>query len=354
MHGTSTGFVRNRHVQLLKTFIYVLPGAYVGFDGSRATALSFSLSGLRLLNSLDQKLSIEEKQQIIDWIYMLQITSRNEVPPESFGFRGSIQSYFDPQTKEERISEYESAHIAQTFSALCCLLILGDDLQRVDRIAVLSAVRACQLSDGSFSAFSNRAENDMRFVFCAICICYILHDFTFINIENVCEYIRNCLNYDGGFGNCPKMESHGGSTYCAVASLSLMGHLWDESVISMKQVERLKFWALNKQEDGFHGRMNKPDDTCYAFWIGATLSILNARHLVDYKRLREFLLSTQNTKNGGFSKHSETRHPDILHTYFGIAALSVFNEPNFAPIFPALNLPMSAYEHLQRLHRSQN
>ncbi|KAI6233171.1 Geranylgeranyl transferase type-1 subunit beta isoform X2 [Aphelenchoides fujianensis] len=347
------GFVRQRHVQLLHRCIYVLPGAYATFDGSRPTVLMFALSGLRLLDAFDEKLDADAKKRLIDWIYTLQITSHNEVPPESYGFRGSIQSVRDAATGEERISEYESAHIAQTFSALCCLLMLGDDLQRVDRIAVLSAVKACQMRDGSFSAFSNRAENDMRFVFCAVAICYILHDFSFINADAACEYIRNCLNYDGGFGNCPRMESHGGSTYCAVASLSLLGRLWDESVITRPQIERLKRWALNKQDEGFHGRMNKPDDTCYAFWIGGTLSILNARHLVDYRRLRAFLLSTQNPQNGGFSKYADT-HSDILHTYFGIAALSVFNEPDFAPIYPALNLPMSAFEHLGRLHRAQS
>jgi geranylgeranyl transferase type-1 subunit beta len=74
--------------------------------------------------------------------------NRLEVPPESYGFRGSFLSQMDPETKVDVISEYESAHIAQTYSALCCLLILGDDLERVDREAILSAVGACQHEDG--------------------------------------------------------------------------------------------------------------------------------------------------------------------------------------------------------------
>jgi geranylgeranyl transferase type-1 subunit beta len=65
----------------------------------------------------------------------------------------------------------------------------------------------------------------------------------------------------------------GGSSYCAVASLALFSHLWDGSVLSRADLEKLKRWALMKQERGFHGRVNKPDDTCYAFWIGAILSV---------------------------------------------------------------------------------
>lgn len=53
----------------------------------------------------------------------------------------------------------------------------------------------------------------------------------------------------------------------------MTGHLWDQSVLSYKQIERLKKWILAKQDVGFHGRANKADDSCYAFWLGATLKV---------------------------------------------------------------------------------
>lgn len=81
--------------------------------------------------------------------------------------------------------------------------------------------------------------------------------------------------------------------------------------------------------------------------------MLNAQDLVDRERLRKFLFSTQDQRRGGFSKHADS-DPDILHTYFGIAALSIFNEPDLSPICPALNLPKIAVEHLSRLNRVQN
>ena len=43
---------------------------------------------------------------------------------------------------------YDCSHIAMTYTALACLLILGDDLSRVNKAAVLSGVKQLQLEDG--------------------------------------------------------------------------------------------------------------------------------------------------------------------------------------------------------------
>lgn len=52
----------------------------------------------------------------------------------------------------------------------------------------------------------------------------------------------------GGYGQNPGLESHGGSTYCALASLFLMGELKVEE--HMDTV----VWCLNRQDGGFQGR----------------------------------------------------------------------------------------------------
>jgi len=44
--------------------------------------------------------------------------------------------------------EYDCSHIAMTYTALASLLILGDDLSRVNRPAVIGALKALQLPDG--------------------------------------------------------------------------------------------------------------------------------------------------------------------------------------------------------------
>jgi geranylgeranyl transferase type-1 subunit beta len=67
------------------------------------------------------------------------------------------------------------------------------------------------------------------------------------------------------------MTIAGGSTFCAVASLVLMGRLHD--VLSPREIEGIRRWCLFRQQTGFQGRPNKPVDTCYSFWVGATLEV---------------------------------------------------------------------------------
>lgn len=85
------------------------------------------------------------------------------------------------------------------------------------------------------------------------------------------EFFCPLQSYDNAFAQGPGLESHGGHTFCAVASLSLMGTL--HSVLSEKQLDGLRRWCIMRQESGFHGRPNKPVDTCYSFWVGATLKV---------------------------------------------------------------------------------
>lgn len=76
-------------------------------------------------------------------------------------------------------------------------------------------------------------------------------------------------SYDFGIGQGPGEESHGGSTYCAISSLYMLNKL-DEGLLSK---EKTLFWLISRQESGFQGRANKPPDTCYSFWIGASLKV---------------------------------------------------------------------------------
>jgi len=70
------------------------------------------------------------------------------------------------------------------------LVILGDDLSRVDRKGVVNGLKALQLEDGSFRSTYEGGENDMRFVYTACVISYILNDWSGVNRDKVVEYIR--------------------------------------------------------------------------------------------------------------------------------------------------------------------
>ncbi|KAJ3346491.1 Geranylgeranyl transferase type-1 subunit beta [Entophlyctis luteolus] len=214
------------------------------------------------------------------------------------------------QTKEEYQS-YDTAHIAMTYTALAILVILGDDMSRVNRSAITHALKCSQTPAGSFIASADSPEADMRFVFAACAISYFLNDFSGIDVPRAVEYILASRGYDNAFGQGPGMESHGGSTYCAVASLALLGRL---NVLDLVQSD------------------------------GASLRILGAYVYVDAEANRRFLESTCSAI-GGFSKEPNM-DPDPMHAYMGLAGLSIAGEPGLEPLVPHLNVSKRALEHL--------
>lgn len=153
-------------------------------------------------------------------------------------------------------------------------------------------------------------------------------------------------SYDYAIGQCPETESHGGSTFCALAALSLMNRL---DALSTKQRNGIIKWLLFRQVNGFNGRPNKEDDTCYSFWVVASLKILNAYNFIDLDKNREYIMSTQHTITGGFSKQIDSS-PDPLHTYFGICGLSLMNEPHLKELMPSLAISLEAANRLQLIH----
>lgn len=60
-----------------------------------------------------------------------------------------------------------------------------------------------QLSDGSFLAYQGEAEHDLRFVFCACAIAYVLNIWDSISKPKVVTFIKSCMSYEGGFGLSP-------------------------------------------------------------------------------------------------------------------------------------------------------
>jgi len=312
------------------------------------TMAFFSVSGLDLLSALD----VIDRSEAIEWIYSLQVLPPGdgaETDNTKCGFRGSSTiNCTDSLAKMSPSVPYDCSHVAMTYTGLACLVILGDDLSRVNKPAVMAGLQALQLDNGSFCAMSGGSENDMRFVYCASAVCYILQDWSGMDRDRAVHYIINSISFDGGIGQGPALESHGGSTYCAVASLALMGRL---TSLSEKQLKGLWRWCLWRQHGGFQGRPNKPEDTCYSFWVGATLQILNSLHLVDTNENRSFVLTTQDEVTGGFSKWPDTS-PDLLHTYLGISGLSLIGEEGVLAVDASLNISQRAAAHLQGLHQS--
>lgn len=371
-------FERRRHIRYFTSSLGNLPKQYSSADTNRLSLIHFCVQSLDILgclpgDSADDRNEegvvccgiVEEdvyidRVEIIDWIYGL--TSEGGV-----GFKGS--NYLGGGST--RRNPYDHSHIAMTYVAICTLKALGDDLSRIDKVAILSSLKGLQNEDGSFVAISLTHSNatygdddvaeaeddcDLRFMYAAIAVWYILtsdddDDYdsknAYINVESATQYILSCRSYEGALGLTPGREGHGGSTFCGIASLYLMGVLDD--VMSREELrgwkEELIYWCVmrqcalfvnsnnnnngfvmeeKEQPAGIQGRPNKLEDTCYSYWIGGTLHLLSSSHLIDGWALREYVLTCQ-SPYGGFGKVVGAM-PDLLHSFYSMAWLTLSKE----------------------------
>jgi len=222
-----------------------------------------------------------------------------------------------------------------TYTALATLVTLGEDVTSLNTKEMIDNLRCCQQSDGSFSPIPMEGcETDVRYIYCAVAISSMLNDYSGINIDKAIEFIRKCLTYEGGFGLVPGAEAQGGATYCSLASLSLLNRL---DTLSTFDNNNIINWCLNRQAHGYQGRTNKEPDSCYSFWVGGSLAILNSFHLTDIDDVSPFVLDQcQAIKyGGGFSKHPDS-YPDVLHSFYSIAWLSLasnfIEDPELKPV----------------------
>lgn len=181
-----------------------LPQEYGALDLSRGALSYFNLTSLALLDALPA-----DKTTLINSIYTLQHPLG--------GFRGSPSTAL-PETSKDNPNIWDPANIPGTYFALCMLVMLGDDLSRVDREAFLKGLKEHQTQTGGFGELLwgpevERGNTDLRFVLCAVASWYILHgDSSSLDIDKVVEYVKGCKSFDHGYSKYGGWgEGHGES-----------------------------------------------------------------------------------------------------------------------------------------------
>jgi len=394
-------FERDDHIKYFLSCLNGLRSAYTSLDTTRLTVVYFSVVGLDMLDSLDEV----DSKRVCDYIYGLQLAVDNQGgnalckecarPHEdgAGGFLGSscagqpfrtynnhnigdngnsnvdtssvLSSAKTGETTEGKIHtsgyydssssghgrtsncecvsfEYMQGHLAMAYTSLAALLTLKDDLHRLDTQALLQSIKCAQLPNGAFRATRTGNEADMRFVFCACAISYMLGDWSCVNKDLVVSYVKSCITYEGGVSLAPDAEAQGGATFCAIASLVMMNKLED---IGAEARRGLVGWCEQRIQTagGYNGRTNKEPDSCYSYWIGASLDMLGCFHNTDTRPAEYFLLDKCQYSHymerpgiGGFSK-TPGDYPDILHTFYSVAWLSINRSvPSLKPMFPRL------------------
>ncbi|RWW73038.1 hypothetical protein BHE74_00019109 [Ensete ventricosum] len=136
-------------------------------------------------------------------------------------------------------------------------------------------------------------------------------------------FIAYCWqSYDGGFGLVPGSESHGndtgGATYCGVAALQLMGFIGAD--------------ILSKQAQS--AVIDMPLLVDWSLKVRCNVNIMGSN-----ERFGTY---------GGFTKFPENMLPDLYHSYYSFAALSLLGEPGLRPLCVELGITASDDGHGKR------
>lgn len=192
-----------------------LPSDYLSADPHRASVVYFALNALDVMGAIGY-LSAEQRVAITRWLHDGPLKAFTGLPAE----RPSLHR--------------REFNVAMVYAAIASLVMLGDDLQRVDRNRVRDALPSLQLSgdsaaDGAVMAYGPGGEADVRYVYSAAAVAALLDLWPKagqgkpLNVPRAAAFCIRSQAHDGGFGLCPGNESHGGSTFCATAALALLG-----------------------------------------------------------------------------------------------------------------------------------
>jgi len=176
---------------------------------------------------------------------------------------------------------------------------------------------------------------DMRSMYCLIGILNLADRMHAVlaseRLEWVAEWILSSQAVLGGFGANPNAEPHGGYTFCAISSLRMLG-------IEIPKKNRLEVWFQARLNPRFNGRPGKPSDSCYVWWICASMINSGCFLEVDKMGVIEGLLNENFfvPETGGFSKYPSIpiawdessvhgiQSADLFHTFLTIASLALF------------------------------
>ncbi|PMD39765.1 terpenoid cyclases/Protein prenyltransferase [Hyaloscypha variabilis F] len=398
-----------RHIKYwqrcLKT---LLPTQYTSTDSNRIMLGFFILSALDILGAGPDTFPEKQRKNIRDWVLKCQHPNGGFCGSPNHRFPDSY--YVDVGHGKQQM---DPASLPATFFAILSLSFVGS-FEQIRRDDCLKWLKTLQRDDGSFGEIVTQdgvieGGRDMRPCYLAAGVRWMLRGDTplsekekgdDIDLEKMVDYIRSGQTYDGGISESFQHEPHAGYSCCAISALSIINRLPHSPSLSGTEpqgltnipetirwlVSRQVGYTVEKGEDeeetktpappvlqgvyenqpsaptpslqdedsvGFNGRCNKKVDTCYAYWVTASLDILgqDKAQLLNTKASRRFLLEHTQHRIGGFGK-APGDPPDIYHSNLGLATLAIMKEPGLKPFDSALCVTKQQKEIIGRLREA--
>ncbi|CAN0134036.1 unnamed protein product [Scytosiphon promiscuus] len=240
--------MRAKHKAYLMRGLCGLGPGFISLDASRPWMVYWILHSLDLLGHFPER---EVAQRVVRTILSCQ-------DPVNGGFGGGPQ---------------QLPHCAPMYASVLSLLLVGtpEAYGAIDRPSLYRFFASLKHASGGFRMHDD-GEVDARGTYTVIAVASLLNMLTPELSEGVADFAVRCQTYEGGFGGEPWNEAHGGYTFCAFASLVILG------AAERADLEGLRRWLCARQmraEGGFQGRTNKLVDGCYSFWQGGAVALLD-------------------------------------------------------------------------------
>ena len=73
---------------------------------------------------------------------------------------------------------------------------------------------------------------------------------------------------------------------------------------------------------GIQGRVGKLPDSCYSFWVGASIRILTGENLLSTD-VEKFIEMCYKPEERGFAKYPDSKRADPVHTFHSVTGMKI-------------------------------
>jgi len=177
------------------------------------------------------------------------------------------------------------------------------------------------LFEGTLSPRNSEISDcDGRNLFCIFSITSLFGILT-RDLENLCiKQSRHLSITSEGFSTKNFSGAHGALTYCWLGSLSFL----DIKDKKIKISFNIKKWLITRQNFfvfGFSGKISKLPDSCYNFWVGASLVMMNVN--LNEKLENSFMFCNDRISES-FSDRSG-KITDFYHICYSVCGFAILN-----------------------------
>jgi protein farnesyltransferase subunit beta len=229
---------RDTHLVFLRNALLQLPTVLESLSASQPWLCYWTLHAVDLLGGLrDPMVAMSLERALIH---------RLEICKSGGAFAGDF---------------LQMPHLATTYAAVQALAVLGTPAcyAVIDRDETYRFLMAMKETKGSLCGgfrLHEGGEVDIRGTYCAIAVANLLNLLTPELAEGVSTYIMSCKTYEGGFGAMRGWEAHGGYTFCAVASLVILGEKstvpWDDVLVCLMTWSKITLMFLRIELNVLH------------------------------------------------------------------------------------------------------